>query len=55
MYPKKTQEFKSSYLEMFIDVKDFFKFSIKRDSSECRKVTKSGGCLGGSFKTTNFK
>lgn len=29
MYPKKTQEFKSSYLEMFIDVKDFLKFSIK--------------------------
>lgn len=29
MYPKKTQEFKSSYLEMFIDVKDFFKFSFK--------------------------
>lgn len=29
MYPKKTKEFKSSKLELFIDVKDFFKFSIK--------------------------
>ena len=29
MYPKKTKKFKSSYLEMFIDVKDFFKYSIK--------------------------
>ena len=29
MYPKKTKEFKSSKLQLFIDVKDFFKYSIK--------------------------
>lgn len=29
MYPKKTKEFQTSNLEIFIDFKDFIKFSIK--------------------------
>lgn len=29
MYPRKTKEFETSRFEIFIDVKDFFKFSFK--------------------------
>lgn len=29
MYPKKIKEFETSHIEMFIDFKDFIKFSLK--------------------------
>ena len=39
MYPKKTKEFQTSNLEIFIDFKDFIKFSIK-------EVTDNGSLQG---------